>query len=324
MKIFKLFVVLGVFSLFGRELSVLAMNVTPPGSPSLLHKRKVAFPPSVKKALTPEGCPAGLVKLNLDSVSFLSKLGEGFFSSVYQGTLNDTLQVFKILKEGPSRLRSQVVSEFNRQSEAASVGAAPTPINSVFCTREDRNEDGKVVGYSLGFSMEFYSNSLSLERALIKITQLQPAARAIALNEIAHLAFNALDKIREIGLSHNDLAPENILVVGDSEGFSSIQKVLLIDFGLVDDDSDGHPQYHSQESLRVSNLSKDFISLVLVLLQSSLDWNYSRFQEKPSLTEIIDRVNQSQLFGAQLKVRMTDRLHEIHQEFLKDEANSRY
>lgn len=267
-------------------------------------------------------------------------LGEGRFGSVWKARENDQDVILKVIKDGsgPKMLRV----EFDRQLQAALAGVAPRPLGELF-------RIGTKAEFSFGFRMEYIPNALNLTAYLAKINDLPIDQKLGSLQNIASFAFHVLDQLPH-GLNHNDLAPENILVVGQDSSFVTINRVLLIDFGVAYHEG-GHPEYHILEGASMNPRDRDFLALCLVFLQAagehdpyreelpreeealpvSVSKNQGKVLPGPgvlskrivlTIFEVREKVLQSKSFNADLKVYLERRLDQIQKEqdsaFLKN------
>lgn len=163
------------------------------------------------------------------------------------------------------------------------------------------NIDPRHILVRLGESGEVYSDlDAQLAFAMVPIEGARSLSafakethpdRENLLKSLADRALLTLMQLHRYGVHHNDIAPGNILVVGNNKDNIDTK---LVDFGVSDDDA-GNPQYHARESFGLKNLAiRDMISLATVLLE--LVGLYDSRQHKNSklpLSEIIQRIEQS-------------------------------
>lgn len=184
-------------------------------------------------------------------------LGAGEHGEILSAKIDRKPYVVKIFSKFMSV--EYLRSEWSRQRAAAALGVAPMPSNhGLFFVKG-------AIQSKIAFAMEAFPYALSLKEFVkSKLPQYDPDKRAKVIQKIAEDTLDSLLRLHAGGLTHQDIAPDNILIILNEAG--DYQKMLWIDFG-VSGDFEGHPEYHAFESLEVSKSTMDLISMSFVILE---------------------------------------------------------
>jgi len=281
-------------------------------APLVLRKRKLPREMAQSKRPKAKVCPASLNRVLFDDLAEVRTLGHGQFGTVYQARLAGIDVVIKSLQIKTGFRK--VEQEFERQRSAGALGAAPQVLGEIFCLKNGDVE-------TFAFAMESYPHAITLSQLAQDIQEAHEDQRKKIIQKVDMLALNTLNKLHEGQIAHNDMAPENMLVIRASNSIDDIENVLLIDFG-VEDEHEGHPDYHANISLQVSPFHRDTISLLLIFLEMTRE--YTPCSPKLEIQEFRQRLKNSPWMSTSFKNEMNQRLELIINEHDSDETSSIY
>ncbi len=226
-------------------------------------------------------------------------LGGGHFGEVSRARFQGADVILKVLKTTKNS-RGQPVSpslnsirvEISRQKTASEVGVAPEIIGDVLCINNDD-------GFQLGFMMEPIDHSIDFKKFIDGIKGIADFSKKLVnLEEFLMQSFSQLKKLHEKGISHNDLAPENILVILNPVDPTLIVGVKFLDFGFIG--YVGHPEYQAKNHLKYSKYNGDLILLLNISLDTAIKWslldNYRvNSNEKPEFQTSLSKLRELEL-----------------------------
>lgn len=258
--------------LFSCSASALVTQPQTPERPVFQQMRAAQTP----RFVPPVNC-VGLPVVGRDQLILREVLGRGEFGEVYRGALNMGNMVFKVFNGGRYTSTESARLEVARQTMASQTQVSPQVLTGLFCYHDGAS-------LNLAFGMEDLGSSVTLQVYLQRFQPLDPL-RIPFMHAAIRLAYASVHALGEAGMAHNDLSPENLMVVLNEAGM--LERVAIIDFGSPDQDP-GHAMYHPVGALQLPPYLRDRVALIAIYLSlTERGFGDARAVELPRIKQLV-------------------------------------